>query len=344
MNGNATTSGSCGTTMTNDTVIGLELGVRKSRACVLRRSGVIEEIVMPSTKAGLRGALESLERCRVFMEVGPTSPWVSRFLTELGFDAVVIVPSTLKELLGKRQKSDRDDALGLARLGARCPDLLRRVTHRSEVTQRRMALLRMRDGLVRARTLLVNEVRGVLAALGVPAPPCSARAFARRAWDHLSPEDRLLVRSPPSADHRRDRRDLPHRARSRADRTGSLRHRDEDPDPARRSRQDHRARLSSRGRRSQALQEKPRDRQLSRNRAAPQTERRSRPAAVDHQNWQSLLATAPGALRPVQSTYFSWKDPPVSEPLRVRGSRRRPLSPQFSGNAASVLPCAHPPA
>jgi hypothetical protein len=56
------------------------------------------------------------------------------------------------------RKSDRIDAVTLARLGRIDPQLLAPIRHRGETAQADLGQLRARDALVRTRTLLINHV------------------------------------------------------------------------------------------------------------------------------------------------------------------------------------------
>ena len=82
-------------------------------------------------------------------------------------------------------KRDRTDAELLARLGRVDPGLLRPIQHRGPEAQQDLALLRARDTLVRARTNLINHVRGAVKAAGGRLPACSAASFHRKAEAHL---------------------------------------------------------------------------------------------------------------------------------------------------------------
>jgi hypothetical protein len=62
--------------------IGVDLGDKASRYCVLNGTGEVkEEGSVPTSKKGMMQMFGSLRRCRMAMEVGPHSPWVSRLLT-----------------------------------------------------------------------------------------------------------------------------------------------------------------------------------------------------------------------------------------------------------------------
>jgi transposase len=57
------------------------------------------------------------------------------------------------------------------------PQLLSPVRHRRPETQADLALIRSRDALVRARTMLINHMRGMAKSFGERLPACSADSF-----------------------------------------------------------------------------------------------------------------------------------------------------------------------
>jgi transposase len=66
--------------------IGLDLGDRSSRYCLLDEQGdVIQEGSVATTRKGLDRVFGAAGRCRLATEVGTHSPWVSRYLTRLGY-------------------------------------------------------------------------------------------------------------------------------------------------------------------------------------------------------------------------------------------------------------------
>ena len=88
-------------------------------------------------------------------------------------------------LPGEGRKTDRLDAENLARLARLDPKLLSPVEHRGEAPQAHLALIRSREVLVRARTKLINHVRGMVKPFGARIPSCSAQYFHVRAADGL---------------------------------------------------------------------------------------------------------------------------------------------------------------
>ena len=161
--------------------IGLDLGDRHSDLCVIDGSGgVAARFRGATTPSGLTKALRRYPSARVVLEVGTHSPWVSRLLGGMGYEAIVANPWRVRRIAGLDDKSDRIDAELLARLGRVDPMLLRPIEHRGEQAQRDRASLRVRDGLVRARSALVTQARGIAKALGQRFVGCDAHSFAKR--------------------------------------------------------------------------------------------------------------------------------------------------------------------
>lgn len=160
--------------------VGVDLGDRFSRYCVLDQEGeVIEEGRVKTDREAWRQHWEGEARQRVVMETGTHSPWASRLLQELGHQVIVANARKLRAITENESKNDRRDAKTLAYLGYCQPRLLSPVQHRSVERQQDLNLLRARDTLVRARTMLINCVRGLVKSAGGRLPSCSADYFAR---------------------------------------------------------------------------------------------------------------------------------------------------------------------
>src|SRR5439155_19554120 len=70
--------------------IGLDLGDRWSWYCVLDETGeVLLEQKLSTTPKATREVFGSMPRCRIALETGTHSPWVSRLLSELGHEVIV---------------------------------------------------------------------------------------------------------------------------------------------------------------------------------------------------------------------------------------------------------------
>lgn len=147
-----------------------------------------ERFRMRTTRVGFERKFAGLARGRVALETGTHSPWASRLLEELGFEAVVANARQVRLIGGRDKKTDRLDAELLARLARTDKELLAPVRHRSQQAQADREILRAREVLVRARTSLINHARGAVKATGGRLPTCTSRAFAKRAGPALPAE------------------------------------------------------------------------------------------------------------------------------------------------------------
>jgi transposase len=153
--------------------IGMDLGDRNSRYCVLDQGGeVIAEGSVATTRKAMGQKLAGLGRCRIAIEVGTHSPWLSRLLAALGHEVIVANARQVQLISASSRKNDRVDARTLARLARVDPELLRPIRHRSEKAQQDLMVIRIRAAMVEARTSLVNAARGLAKAMGERLPAC----------------------------------------------------------------------------------------------------------------------------------------------------------------------------
>src|SRR5947207_11927624 len=151
----------------NKITIGLDLGDRRHRFCVLGESGqVVEEGSVANNRVALSELSSRYPGALVVMEAGCHSPWVSRYLEQAGFEVIVSNPRKTRAIYQHERKSDRRDALMLARIARMEPALLYPVRHGSEEAQQDLLRIKLRDSLVRARVGLINSLRFTLKSLG----------------------------------------------------------------------------------------------------------------------------------------------------------------------------------
>src|SRR5664280_2152059 len=147
--------------------VGLDLGDRSSRYWILNEAGgIASEDQLPTTKAGLDSIFAKMAPCRMALEVGTHSPWVSRHLAAMGHEVIVANPRKVKLITQSVKKNDRMDAEQLARLARVDPKLLSPIQHRGPEAQADLAVIRARMALVDARTELVNSARGLAKPMG----------------------------------------------------------------------------------------------------------------------------------------------------------------------------------
>jgi transposase len=169
--------------------IGLDLGDRSSWYCVLDASGgVLLEQRLSTTPKAMKEVFGGMPRSRVALETGMHSPWVSRLLSELGHETIVAHARNVRLIGESRRKDDRLDARTLGRLARIDPQLLAPVKHRSAQAQAHLTVIRARAGLVRARTSLINTVRGLTKSYGERLRGCNPRNMNPEKAQQLSPE------------------------------------------------------------------------------------------------------------------------------------------------------------
>ena len=173
----------------NTVFIGCDLGDRFSEVCVLDAAGaVVDRSRVRTTQQGLEKYLARFERACVVIEVGVHSRWVAELVEGSGHQVVIANPRQVRLIWQRRTKTDRSDALLLARLGRVDVELLAPVQHRNRGKQIDLTALRSRDVLIGARTKLVNHVRGTLKPFGLRAEDCGTEAFPDRAEGVIPPE------------------------------------------------------------------------------------------------------------------------------------------------------------
>lgn len=159
-------------------IVGFDLGKRKSQLCIAAEDGtIVQEKRIDTAREALSRFFGALGPCRVLIESSTSSEWVATTLEELGVEVVVADPSyaPMYARADKRVKTDRRDARALCealRLGA-----FRRAHRRSRENREMQALLGARDGLVRARTSMINRTRAILEREGYRPRICNAEYF-----------------------------------------------------------------------------------------------------------------------------------------------------------------------
>lgn len=161
--------------------IGIDLGDKVSRYCIVDGDGEVVE------EGGFRNQASSIEKhfCgeprRIALEAGAQSAWISRELKRLGHEVVVANPRELKWITSSDTKNDAGDARKLALLARADVRLLAPVEHRTAEQQAELAVIRARDAMVRARTLLINLARGIAKGFGARLPSSITLSFGQRA-------------------------------------------------------------------------------------------------------------------------------------------------------------------
>jgi transposase len=175
--------------------VGLDLGDRSSRYCILDEAGnKASEDALPTTKTGLESLFAKMAPCRIAVEVGTHSPWVSRHLAGMGHEVIVANPRKVRLITHSVKKNDRMDAEQLARLARVDPKLLSPIRHRGPAAQADLAVIRARAGLVDVRTELISTARGLAKPMGERLKKCDADYVKESLADGLGEATQNVIR------------------------------------------------------------------------------------------------------------------------------------------------------
>src|SRR5262245_38122750 len=162
--------------------IGVDLGDKWSHVCVLDEFGeVIERGRVLTQPAAFQQRFGGLPAALVAIEAGTHSAWAERVLEAAGHKVLVANSRRVRLISQSGSKVDEIDAERLARLARIDPRLLAPIQHRQGAVREHLAILKSRDGLVRMRTGLINQVRGVVKAFGLRLKDCGTTVFHLRA-------------------------------------------------------------------------------------------------------------------------------------------------------------------
>ena len=112
----------------------------------------------------LLGFLANLPRCLVAMEACASAHYWAREIEQLGHQVRLISPRFVKPYV-KTNKNDASDAEAICEAAGR--PTMRFVAVKSTAQQEVQAVHRVRQQLMKTRTALVNQVRGLLAEFGI---------------------------------------------------------------------------------------------------------------------------------------------------------------------------------
>ena len=157
----------------NDTItIGMDLGDKFHIAVVFDGEGSeLEAAKVVNTKAGISKYFKKYKGATVAIEAGTHSPWISRYLEDMGCHVYVGNPRKLRFIWDSTDKSDERDARMLGMVCRIEPRLLSPLRHRGKKAQADLALVKSRDMLVQTRSKLINHVRSVVKTNGEPSDP-----------------------------------------------------------------------------------------------------------------------------------------------------------------------------
>lgn len=176
--------------------IGCDLGDKFSELFIAKADGSVEIPTRIKTTRAAMTEFFARPPAHVVLENGTHSRWVSALLEGLGHEVTVANPRRLKLISEGDSKSDRTDAELLARLGRADVKLLAPIQHRGEEAHAHLAVPKVRDSLVRCRSLLINQARGLVKSFGFRVPKCASETFHKVAPNELP--DKLKAALEPA--------------------------------------------------------------------------------------------------------------------------------------------------
>lgn len=173
--------------------VGLDVSQKSTCVCVVDDKGKILAQGKTSTRAGdiygwLRRRVDQTLITKIGLEAGTMSSWLYTGLSKFGLPVVCLEAFQAHRFLStQRNKTDKNDAHGLAQLVRMGEDFLKLVSVRSQGNQEVRALLAMREHLVRQKVDLENHISGILKPFGViiPRGSLSPQVFRQNVVDGL---------------------------------------------------------------------------------------------------------------------------------------------------------------
>jgi len=163
----------------SSTTVGIDLGDQKHAICALDAEGeIIDERTITNHRESLRRLSQKYPDSLIVFEVGSHSPWMSRFLTELGHRVLVANPRKVRAIYQTTRKSDERDARLLAQIARVDERLLAPIEHGSEEAQRDLLQVKLRDNIVRQRVDVISAVRFTLKSMGIKLRSPNTHYFA----------------------------------------------------------------------------------------------------------------------------------------------------------------------
>ncbi len=162
--------------------VGMDVSLKDTSICVVDGNGVIvSEGTVISEPVVIAEFIEARagSAVRIGLETGPTATWLWHELRALGLAVICIDARHAKAALSLQiNKSDRNDAVGLARIMQ--AGWYREVEVKSLPCHEVRAVLKSRAQLVKIKRDLENQIRGLLKNLGLRIGKAYGKVFRQR--------------------------------------------------------------------------------------------------------------------------------------------------------------------
>ena len=161
--------------------IGIDLGSRTSSICVIGGDGMVRQQLVKDTQE-LERWFATIETSWISLESCAESRLVAIAAIAAGHE-VRVVPTKFVRSLGVGQrgiKTDKRDALNLARASSRMAETLPSIHIKGDAAVEARMLLKSRAQLISIRTRLINFVRSKMREALEPPMKCTTKCFAER--------------------------------------------------------------------------------------------------------------------------------------------------------------------
>ena len=179
--------------------VGLDVSLKETSIYVVDGSGeIVSEGTVISEPSAIAAFIEAQAEGakRIGLETGPTTTWLWHELRGVGLPVICIDARHAKAALCLQiNKSDRNDAVGLARIMQ--SGWYREVQVKSLDSHRVRALLNSRALLVKIKRDLENQIRGLLKNLGLLIGKARGKAFTLRVGELISDSPVLAAAIKP---------------------------------------------------------------------------------------------------------------------------------------------------
>ncbi len=173
--------------------VGMDVSLKETSICVVDDSGeIVSEGTVISEPEALAGFIREKAggAKRIGLETGPTTTWLWHALRALGLPVICIDARHAKAALSMQiNKSDRNDALGLARI-MQC-GWYKEVQVKSVTCHEIRAVLSSRAQLVKIKRDLENQIRGLLKNLGLRIGKAGGHVFSHRVEELVADQSLL---------------------------------------------------------------------------------------------------------------------------------------------------------
>jgi len=173
--------------------VGMDVSLKETSICVVDGNGeIVTEATVLSEPEVIAEYIKNVapNTVRIGLETGPTATWLWHELKSFGLPVICIDARHAKAALSMQiNKSDRNDAVGLARI-MQCGWYKEVQVKRLSCHQMR-AILSSRAQLIKIKGDLENQIRGLLKNLGLIVGKARGNVFRNRVEELLSKNNRL---------------------------------------------------------------------------------------------------------------------------------------------------------